>query len=235
MTTRVRPAFRNAAPATLAIALATSIAFAAQPAAGASCPASEMSFNGIDTFTSTAPTYDSGVGSARVAYNLPQGTVEVYHCCGLGTGYTAARDAYDVIGVPAGTAIDLVAEMPFDGTIISLGCGASGCWGNLEGRITSGSASQKLLITRNLFAPITVPVSGFVQLPITIVAGQPQVIEFRLSAWKSAGGNHGASGTGHIGFRGLPVGAGVISCNGYALTPVPALRRSWGQLKMLYR
>ena len=60
---------------------------------------------------------------------------------------------------------------------------------------------------------------------------------FRLTILLSGGGT-GAdySGIAWLRFTGLPAGAGVSSCKGYAVTPpTPALRASWGRVKAIYR
>ena len=204
------------------------------------CPASELSFGPGSVFTSSAAVFDSSViysgdSGARAAYDLPAGTVEVLHCCGLGVGYARARDEFDVVGVPAGTRVAAVAEMAVEGWIISLGCSPSGCWGYLDAGITSGPSTSQITLAEELLPAGRLPVSGSVQLPVTLVAGQPEIIEFALSARRAAGGNNGAEGIGRIQFTGLPAGARVVSCNGYGNVATPARRRSWGQIKTIYR
>jgi hypothetical protein len=240
MNAHVRLAMRSAAPQSAILVVLLVATLAARPAAAANCTASQACLDGANVFSSSAAVFDSSIVAtaplgARTAYDLPQGQVLVYKCCGLGTVFAAARDAFDLVGVPPGTPVTVTAEFQVEGEIISEGCGTSGCCGNLEGRITDGAVTRSVLMTEYVYAVANVPVSGLVQLPVAITAGQPEVLEFRLSAWRCPGGNHGADGVGRIRFSGLPAGASIVSCNGYSLTPVPALRRSWGQLKTLYR
>lgn len=209
-------------------------------AAADQCPSSEMSITDHPPLVSTTTTYDSsvyygGMAGYRVAYDHPAGTVEVYHCCSLGRTYMKARDSYDVAGVPAGTPVVVVAELSVEGAILSLGCSASGCWGTLGFSLASGASLRESYLTRNMFAEGREPVQGGVELPITIVAGQPVTIERQLWAQKAPGGNHGAEGIGRLRFSGLPEGARVVSCQGFQDDPVPTLRRSWGKLKSAYR
>lgn len=204
------------------------------------CPASEMRITGGAVVSSTSASYDSSVfytemAGYRTAYDHPAGTVEVHHCCGLGRTSVRARDRYDLVDVPAGTTVHLVAELGVEGEILSLGCSASGCWGTLGFGLTAGTASSESYLTRNLFAPGREAVRGGVALPLTMVAGQPVVIERLLWAQKAAGGSHGAVGIGRLRFTGLPDGARVVSCQGYAAQAVPALRPSWGTLRVRYR
>lgn len=204
------------------------------------CPSNEMSITSHPPFTSTAAVYDSSefyddVAGYRVAYDHPAGTVGIHHCCGLGLTYVTARDRYDVVGVPPGTPVVVVAELDVEGAIISRGCSASGCWGTLGFRLASGASVRESYLTRNLFAEGREPVEGSLMLPVTIVAGQPVTIERQLWARKAAGGNHGAEGIGRLRFAGLPEGVRVVSCQGFGDQSVPTLRRSWGGLKSAYR
>jgi hypothetical protein len=218
------------------------VAFAIAPAiaAAASCPSSEMSITSHPPFTSTAASYDSSVfygdvSGYRVAYDHAAGTVGIHHCCGLGRTHVTASDRYDVVGVPAGSRVVVVAELSVEGAIIGLGCGGSGCWGTLGFRLASGASAVESYITRNLFAEGREPVEGGLVLPVTIVAGQPVTIERQLWARRAAGGNHGAEGIGRLRFSGLPEGARVVSCQGFGDLSVSTLRRSWGGLKSAYR
>jgi hypothetical protein len=74
-----------------------------------------------------------------------------------------------------------------------------------------------------------------VQLPFTIVAGQPETLEFEFWARRSPGGSHGTIATGTIRFTGLSPGQSVISCQGFGGQPTPVRRTSWGTLKLIYR
>lgn len=209
-------------------------------AAAVPCPASEMSISGGVPFTSSAATLDSSaffgdIGGHRVAYDHPAGTVNVYHCCGLGRTYVKARDAFDVTGVPPGIGVGLVVELIVDGAILSAGCSASGCWGTLGFSLASGPTFYEGYLTRQMYAPGREEVHGGLLLPVTIVSGQPVTIEYQLWAQRAAGGNHGAEGSGRLRFTGLPEGARVVSCQGFDSAPVPARRSSWGRIRTLYR
>ena len=70
---------------------------------------------------------------------------------------------------------------------------------------------------------------------LDLVAGTPAPVRVELTAYQSAGGRHVADGDAAIRFLGLPPGAHVVSCQGYADPSTPALPSSWGEVKALYR
>ena len=51
----------------------------------------------------------------------------------------------------------------------------------------------------------------------------------------AAGQSVSVTADGAISFVGLPPGYSIESCQGYAATPVPTARRTWGAVKRLYR
>ena len=53
--------------------------------------------------------------------------------------------------------------------------------------------------------------------------------------WRPPGGQHVSAGAGGYRFVGLPAGASVTSCQGFAGDPTPALPASWGGVKAAYR
>jgi hypothetical protein len=125
--------------------------------------------------------------------------------------------------------------MEVTGSILSGGCSPSGCWGYLDATITSASQSTLTRFADSIYPAESHPVSGAVRFPTSFVSGELRGIEFRLSAWRAAGGNNGAQGTGRIRFLGLPPGAVVVSCNGYSSATVPVRRATWGSVKTIYR
>ncbi len=198
-----------------------------------------MQFRGQGIFTSTASEFDSTHASFptfRVAYDLVAGTVEMYHCCSLGITSVKASDLYDVAGVPAGTPVPLIVTFTVDGEAWDAGfCGGSGCGGILASSIQNGDQFNEVVNAPTLFAGNRAQYHDVIELPVTIVAGQPERIDFKIWGTRSPGGSHGSTGMGTIRFEGLPTGASITSCQGYGGTTTPARRTSWGSIKAIYR
>lgn len=55
----------------------------------------------------------------------------------------------------------------------------------------------------------------FVTLPVAIIAGQPDQIEFEIWGKRAPGGAHLSEGTGHIRFNRLEPRVSVTSCQGF--------------------
>jgi len=201
------------------------------------CPADSMDLGGYGLFTSDAARFDSSLtyfGTFRVAYDLPAGTVDFSQCCRFFTTYVQATDVYDVSGVPPGTTVSLVVQLTVDGSVSTTLCGGSGCSGTYGAVLTHGSSTDYVTHSPTVYSG-SVAFHDVLQLPVMIVAGQPEPITFRLSGQRSPGGSHASEAHGVIGFTGLPPGVGITSCQGYAGTVTPARHTSWGRLKTLYR
>jgi hypothetical protein len=228
-------ALRACLPGFIAVSLSTR-------ALAATCPESEWSFvTDAGWQTTGAAVFDTSagmtgpMGGERVSIDVPGGRLGVYRCCGLGITATVLVDAFDVVGVPPGTNVTAVAELGMDGWILGAGCGASGCWGDLRGTVSSGTHTVQQLLTAHIYPVDSVHVSATVVLPVTIMAGTPVQIDFTLEAFRDAGGNNGAHGIGSIVFSSLPAGVRVTSCKGYGLGTTPERATSWGTLKLRYR
>ena len=224
------------------ILLALVAGVSAVPAGADVCPTSGMSLAYKAPFTSTAATLDStstyqGEMAARGTYDIPQGTLQIFHGGSLYTSSVTARDDYDVVGVAPGTPVTVTVQITFDGTIATPGCGSSGCWGYLRATIRWQTTHADDVQQKNTIADTftTESVHGQVSLPVTIVAGQPERIEFELAGYRSPGGNQIENGTGTIRFVGLDPSLRIVSCQGYGAGVVPARPKTWGSLKLLYR
>jgi hypothetical protein len=202
--------------------------------AGSSCPASEIEFT-PNLASTYAAVFDTLAGTRHVAFNLPQATLLVHHPGALGATFVRARDAYDVIGVAPGTSVLVFVELEVTGTISTDGCGGSGCWGSLRGRISDGVHSAEETASATIFAPESVPVGLSVELPVELVAGQPNGLEFELMGYRAPGGSHVVDGTGQWRFTKVPAGAVIVSCQGYVDPTTPVRPASWGRLKAAYR
>jgi hypothetical protein len=227
------------------IAHASGVLFAmalARTAGASVCPAGEANLLGPSVGFETAQ-YESTVVepgsdyvSATVACDLTLGSLSFLHA-GLypGSTWILARDFFDVTGVPAGTAVDVVAELVADGVIRPNGCGGSGCSAGATASIASEGAYQEDVEGGPSFAPPTIPIHLETQLPLTIVAGTPRLIEFKLQGGRAAGGSHDVEAAGVYRFVNVPAGVTVVSCRGLAASPTPALPASWGKVKAAYR
>jgi hypothetical protein len=75
--------------------------------------------------------------------------------------------------------------------------------------------------------------SGILTVPVNAIAGDPFRMRFVLGG--EMGELFGEEVSGTFAFDGLPNGTTLVSCNGFAFGPVPALPASWGSLKARYR
>jgi hypothetical protein len=197
------------------------------------CPANSVSLGGYGSTATSAQQFDSSStygGAFHGAYNLATGELVLDQCCNLSSTVVDVVDAYDVTGVPAGTPVLLTAQLSVAGSLQTPG-------GVITCAIQHGVDVQQSLHVVNAYQGWQ-PFSEFLQLPVTIVAGQPEPIEFVLSGRRTVGSRIDASGSqarASIGFTGLPAGATIVSCQGYSGAPVPARRPSWGRLKTIYR
>ena len=211
-------------------------------AADPSCPPSEMSLAGSAPFTTTAAVFDSSGaidshGDFHVAYDLPAGTAFMHEFHGYGahpTTYVRASDAFDVVGVPPGTRVDLTVECTVTGAVYTPGCAGAGCWGILEDRLSSASYADERRHVIGLFGGRR-EFTDVLQIPLSIVAGSPERIHVTLIGYNGPGGNHGVEGTSQPRFLPADPAVTVVSCQGYASAPVPVRPTSWGRLKVSYR
>lgn len=205
------------------------------------CPESSASLGGYGTgttlaavFDSSASPYDGQGGTYHVAFDLHAGTLQMQQCCNLGLTIIDAADAFDVVGPPAGTPVALVVRMLVDDAVISMGCGGSGCGGLVGASLAHGADVQRAEHSVGLFSG-RLDFHDVIDLPVTIVAGQPERIDFTIYGRRTPGGNHASEGTASYQLLGLPEGAVVTSCQGYTPGPTAARRASWGRLKAAYR
>jgi hypothetical protein len=204
------------------------------------CPPNEMHFGGGTAVFSTEATFDSTyappgyVGHFRAAYDLQAGRLDLYQCCSLGVTSVTTHDTYDVEGVPSGTPVALWAEMVVDGAVFTSGCGGSGCGGVFSSSVRHGADLDEGQLAAHLFNGRE-EFHDVLRIPVTIVAGQPEEIEFELWGRRSPGGSHGSEGTGQIQFVVQQTGIRVISCQSFGGQPVPTRVTTWGRLKATYR
>jgi len=160
-----------------------------------------------------------GSGSSGASYSIPGASFSVSASvsgeCGAQARITM-NDDFRVIGLPAGTPVAI-------GAVLHL----HGYW---SGATMSDAFGHQV----QLFTDYEVN-DGEATLPIAAIAEQP----FRLTIDSRAGADYsitGSSGSGGFRFTDLPVGAAVVSCNGYVSDQSVAARpTTWGKLKRIYR
>lgn len=222
-----------------ALALLATLAAVASTASARSvpCPNSEATLVGTTVYP-VAATFDSSAttlaGAGHAAYRLPDGTLSMSQCCALATTSVLAVDAFDASGVAPGTPVAVTVELTVDGSVSTLGCGGSGCSGMYGARILHGTDSTEVIHSEAMFSGSRA-FHDVLTLPVTIVAGRPEVIRFLLFGHRNPGGSHASEGTGTYRFPGLPAGVTVTSCQGYPSPSVPARPTSWGRIKLTYR
>jgi hypothetical protein len=235
---RALRAFRPA-PVLLGLVLAAgAVALAPAGARAQACPDGFAQFNGgtsfgAPAFVVTGAVFDTVLSPTKqLGYDLPSGQLTL-RADGKFPTSIRARDRFDVTGVPAGTPVALVVELAAQGTIATIGCGGSNCWGYLGVRIVHGAAQASDVAQENIFSGPPRPVEAVAQLPVVIVAGQPETIELELYAIGAA--EFRETGLATFRFLGLPPGASIVSCHGYVDAPTPARAVSWGRVKAVYR
>jgi hypothetical protein len=215
------------------------VVLSAATALAADCPVNSFGHSGI-VEPIDAAIFDTTMGSAhgypnRDAFDLVAGTLHVFHPGSLSPTRLATTDLFDVEGVAPGTLVPVTVEARDWGWIATDGCGGSGCYGYVSMRVTTPTDSQQALAEFNLFSPESRPFTSTVWCQAVLQAGSPIAVTFELQGGRALGGSHYSMSDAEYRFTGLPAGARVISCRGYADPGTPAFPRSWGSLKAAYR
>jgi hypothetical protein len=218
----------------IALVVVSSALPAAEARATTPCPANQMHFGDGTVFTSTAAAFDSTRNEDHVQYDLVTGNLVMHQCCSITGALTDVYDEYDVTGVPAGTPVSLTVVLTVDGAIWTFHCGGTGCAGHYVARIIHGTDAAQANHSDNIFDG-RIEHHDVVTLPLTIVAGQPERLEFYLAGGRALGGSHGSEAIAVISFTGLSAGMSIVSCQGFAGGVTPVRRSTWGQLKTRYR
>lgn len=195
----------------------------------AACPASTI--NGVDS-TLPADSLESpppGFYGLQVgSYDLTVGSIAAtvyFKCCGLATSEVTARDIYRVVGVPSGHPVTLTAELSCTRQDNSGGGHAPAhfSWGvSTDSASVSGSGDAGYMTSTVLRLDIQAlgmqdfPVSWHVDVLQGFDAGNADI----RGRWR---------------FTGLPPGASVESCQGFAGGIVPTMTSTWGLVKARYR
>jgi hypothetical protein len=207
------------------------------------CLADEMSLLSLQ-LTSTASTFDTTscpyfdcyavAALMEVDYSWPAGR---FFARSFSQQYFSetilrARDRFLCSGISAPTTLTVRAS--FRG-MASGGCVHWGCdGGQWRGGLSAGGSSIDMDPVHEWGT-----IERTLERTIQVHPGQTFVIELRLitSAW---GGQYCCGAEGNVeadlSFPDLPAGAGIRSCKGFASgVPTPTNRKTWGQVKQLYR
>ncbi len=226
-------------PALVAGALLLASAAPLHAQGGSPCPASTYQIDYGNPISFTGPMLSLSVpdltGRDRsVAFDLPSGTLSSSLGIGnVGWTYVRATDRFDVINVPTGTPVAVVATLDVDG-YSRTDCSFPDCGGWFGARIYGAGTTVEQQVTAQGSPTLETPLHTTLTLPVTIVAGTGQTLTFELYEFVAAGVTGGGGGTAKIRFTGLTGNADVVSCEGYSLV-TPARPTTWGSLKAIYR
>jgi len=212
---------RSIVPALLLAATACGTA-----AANPSCPLNHL-MAGVSVDSSLPVDHRSssvcdpyGCADVSVSYSIPAAQLSASSGSSgaMGTGGSVlVQDDFTLIGPAAGTPATLTVHM------------AVGRSGYLAAYLRDGLGTETSTSgdgTDNSPVDLT--------LDVAALAGQPFRLQFELVVYNYYVGD--GSVFAHFSFTGIPPGAAVVSCNGYASGQVvPARATSWGRLKSLYR
>jgi len=225
------------ASSALALLLLVSACACALPAR-AECPNDTITKPGF-TYESSEPVYQTADATdfgrtVSDGWNLVNGTLRIHHWGGLGTSIVEVTDLFDVTGVDPGTEVVVLLRMDVAAWAATDGCGGTGCAGYVGGSIATPEQTVYQYGVGPTYGGL-VDFSFWVITSVTLTAGTPLPVSFKLDAMRVPGGSHSADGVGTYRFSGLPAGAHVVSCQGYVDPTTPALPSSWGALKAAYR
>lgn len=206
----------------------------AAPAKAADCPPGTVTLGTGISSISTEAVFDTVALQGECRWDMTAGNVYLYSAGWLGGPYVDAFDDFDVLGVPAGTPVNLVAVLTIDGAVWTDGCGGTGCGGYYSVDFLHGADSLGVLHNDHLFSG-RIDHHDVLQMPLTFVAGQPERLHIRAHGARTPGGAHESEANCVLTFTGLDAGMGVTSCKGFAGLAVPVRPVSWGRLKTVYR
>lgn len=184
-------------------------------AGAATCSENQIVLTGVNV-VSIAAALDTVGSNSHGSYDLKTGYLSSnvsFNEPGWASSSVATDDEYRVVGLPAGTPVDFTAEFP-----------VSGSWnvypgvpqGNFtcEGSIASGADSAGFALPEGGCC------HGTLSQPLAIslqrLAQEPFHIRLRLAAQDYRGR---VDASGQLTFTGLPPGAAVVSCQGFATDP----------------
>jgi len=209
-------------------------------ASGAACPMSSYVCQGAAPVTTSAATFNDGCENVIMEvstgeFNVPGRTFRLFNDAFEGDELYLADD-FTVSGPPAGSPVPLHLRVRFHGTLGGFGGPGESGHGFVAARPLVAAPGDPPPAQTNVAAPD--PYSGMVtyadSLDLSLVrpAGAPTSLEIHALLQRGYSDVIDASFV----FLDLPPGASVSSCKGYSQAqPVPAVVRSWGSVKAIYR
>ena len=198
----------------------------------AACPLNHFSIGLSNQFSSLpvdSRTFQGPVTSPAyitASYNVPAGTLSLaFISYGPQVdGAVYVEDDFSILGLPDGTPVSLTAHMT----------------GQLRGSVGPPAVAYVQATLKdssgNSQTAETPALSYDLSLPVQATAGQTFRLHFELNGY-AVTSTTTATGVGNaaFSFAGLPAGAMVTSCQGYASAPVAAHPTTWGSVKAIYR
>lgn len=210
------------------------------PASGQPCPANSFHTGGLGFYeeSPTAPTWSFGPSR----YDLVAGTCGAFLTGGGEAGSTLfllVRDRYRIVGPESADPIPVTVRFRVTGlagggvyALPFLGPSCQGTRARL--RLASGaSLDEAILESRREPTCGDTAIDETLEIALAPVPGEE--FEVAASLDLAAAQFVAVTTSGAISFAGLPPGAAIQSCQGYAGPVVPAARSSWGRLKGAYR
>jgi hypothetical protein len=195
----------------------------------AQCPTDSLIVCDVITTTS-APSYAvNGCTNAGAAYNLVAAHLAAEAPVRGDDAALTTKDIYTILGpasvspIACGVRFAIVAHGVYAGSVDAQIRSATAVQG-IKLDAFQGGGGSALNFTLSLSEPH--PVGEPFLLVLSLHAHCPIATFFGETQW--------ASGTGDL-FFDVPPGYLVTSCQGYSSLPTAAKRRSWGELKTLYR
>jgi hypothetical protein len=183
--------------------------------AGSACPVNQLTLNGVAT-ESTAPTFSANGTNAAGSYDLRAGS--------LGSSVTSSDqisgsgvdtdDEYVLVGIPPGTPIDFSAVFT-----------VAGSWSVYPGVPQGDRAIDAKVWSDEASAEWPSPFGGWcchssvsqtLSIPLHHGANEPFHVRTHLESQQYRGT---VTVNGGLTFAGLPPGAGIVSCQGFASNP----------------
>jgi hypothetical protein len=150
-------------------------------------------------------------------------------------GAASAVDRFEIVGIPASTPVAFTVRLLLDGHLT--GAGPPNGWGaimiaELEFSQHDQTSASRLILDSHLAPPSDIDHS--LDLAVVATTGEPFTLSYRTEMlW--ADGPERSQVSGRLVFAGLPDGAGVRSCNGFAQSPVAVKPSTWQGVKLLFR
>ena len=213
----VIPRFHRALrhPLPLLLALAGAFGPGATAASASTCPDNQIILTGVSVITNRAAVDTTGFNT-HGSYDLKQGQLAsnvTFNDPGWTGSSVSTDDEYWVVGPPAGTPLDFVAEYH-----------VSGSWNVYPGVPQGNFTSEGFIAAGSDSAGFAYPPGGCchgtisqpLSIPLHRLAQEHFHIRLHLASQNYRGR---VDETGVLTFTGLPLGAAVVSCQGYVSDP----------------